>query len=146
MAVIGAARELSKRAGVGPIGPVGDFLRVSEWCRYFLERFVLWHLAAVLPLGAAIRLANATGFIEAAVPSGTTRIARDEIAASTGLRGWGAIPWVARRLAEPRRSLVYKRQLLSRQRRDAGWRFVEGGDNPAIKDSPKKSRFNPRPP
>jgi hypothetical protein len=107
------------------LGSWSDLRNTPEWSRFLVERLLVAPAGAALPLRAALTLSAATGFVEACVPTGTTRRTRLEVEAATGRHGMRALELTGRRLAATRRDLVYKSRASRGRDRDRSWTFVE---------------------
>ncbi len=112
------------------IGRPRELLRVFGWLRFLADRFVIVPAARTLPLGAALWLAGAAGWLDATIPSGMSRAARREIEVCTGATGMRRLRLVARRLAGTRRDLVYHVRMNSGRERPERWTLIQENGGP----------------
>jgi hypothetical protein len=98
---------------------------IAEWGRYLTDRFLLLPAANHLPLIAALTIATSAGFIDLLLPTTASRVARLEIAASTGLHGWLGLWAAGERLAMARRDLVYEQRMAAGRDGLAAWTLTE---------------------
>ena len=98
---------------------------LAGWLRYGIERFVVLPAADVLPRRWALFVADAAGFLDAALPSTTSTIGLREAGASTGTRGWRRYAAAGRRLGGSRRDLVMMRRLRRHREHPRDWKIVE---------------------
>ncbi len=105
-------------------------LRVLAWFRYLTDRFVVVPIASVFPARIALTVADLVGLVHGLIPGRGSRVARLETTAATGAVGWAAFRGACRRLAGPRRDLVYLRRMRSRRESLADWTLNESNPDP----------------
>lgn len=123
------------------IGSLRENLRIFEWGRYFADGLMVIPAAAILPPRLALAVADLVGFVDAVVPSPASRMARKETGAATGAVGLAAFRGACRRLAGPRRDLVYLRRMRSRRESLAGWTLVQSNPDPVRRLVASKQPF-----
>ncbi len=109
------------------LGPLRDMLNAPEWFRYFTDRFVLIPAARVLPLRAALMLAEFAGVADLLMPTAARRTAIRDMRSATGLEGRALLRLAARRRAALRRSLVYTARAAVGRDSLADWEINETG-------------------
>lgn len=111
------------------------------WLRFLADRFVLLPMATWLPLPVALRVADTLGAVDSLLPVETTRQARLEIEAALGLQGSALRREVRRKLANPRRDLVWCQRMRHGKEHIDNWRLIETNEGPVHDLVPSHQSF-----